>query len=213
MVSSFPPFIDEHDIREVLNDRPVLMDIADLLEQGNGDSLKELALVFDLVEPSKLESVAPSRSFFENLVCNKGDIKLSDLKKLIEEDLPFHNRKVFRCIQEDIEKGNVKLTFEITLGELFGNGINKLYFLENVADKLLRNSFQLPSWEDVADHYGYDYNEIQRFEANVKEERPTVKLLRHLSFMEDVPTITVLKSHLKSLNRNDIVRILDERFH
>ena len=195
-----------------MNDLDILMKIADLLEQGNGNCLQDLALMFDVRELSELESVVPVRRFFEHLVSNTGDIRLLDLKKLIEENLRFHNMNVFLSVREDIEKGNVKFTLESTLAELFGNGIHKLYFLENIAYRLLKNSFRLPSWEDIADHYGYDDNDIQGFKANVEEERRTVKLFRYLSCRENVPTIATLKGHLKALKRFDIIRILNERF-
>ena len=178
-----------------------------MLEQDSGIHLQGLANLFDIKE-TQLSSVEPSRNFFTNLAHTKGGIKLVEIKRLIEQDL--HLKSIFPPIGKAISEKRLEFTLESTLAELHGNGQNWFYFLENVADKLSKNTFRLPSWRDIADYYNYDYNEIEHFSTNVKQERTTVKLFRHLVAMENVPTISTLKKHLRTLNRNDVIRKINE---
>ena len=175
--------------------------------------MQDLATLFDIKETSQLSSVEPSRNFFTNLAHTKGGIKLVELKRLIEQDLHLKRNSIFPPIEKAMSDKKLEFTLEITLAELNGNGQNWFYFLENVVDKLLENTFQLPSWRDIADYYKYDYNEIERFSTPgtpVRQERLTVKLFRHLVAMENVPTISTLKNHLRTLNRNDVIRKINE---
>ena len=197
------------DIRSVLNDRVLITKIADLLEQGSGNSLSRLAVMFHVNEPSQLTSVEPSRRFFTNLAETKVDITLADLKKLIEHDLGVQRLSIFPPIEEAIAEKRVAFTLESTLVELKGK--NWLYLLENIANKLLENNCNLPSWKNIADHYDYSHSAIESFSLNLRELRPTFKLFQYLSFMENVPKIATLRSHLKILKRNDIIKLLDER--
>ena len=184
------------------------MKIADLLEKMPGNYCEDLALKFGVSEPSHLASVEPSRRFFTHLAHNKGDLTLTQLKTLVEQDLRLKRNSIFPSIEKDIIEGKVSFTLEASLAELKGNGKHWFYLLENVAYKLLENSYQLPSWKDVADYYKYDHNTIESFSKETEYERPTVKLFQHLSFMENIPTISTLKCHLKDLHRNDIVKLL-----
>ena len=161
-------------------------------------------------EASHLSSVEPSRNFFTNLAHAKEGIKLVELRRLIEHDLHLKRKSIFPPIEKAISEKKLEFTLESTLAELNNNGQNWFYFLENVADKLLENTFQLPSWRDIADYYIDDHKEIERFSTNVKQERPTFKLFRHLVAMENVPTIFTLKKYLRKLNRNDVIRKIND---
>ena len=206
---SLPVKGDQPDITAILNDREILFTIAGLLEQGHGTDLQALAYLCGVNDLSKLKAVVPCRNFFKNLAYNKGDITLADLKALIERTLRLKNKSVFPLIEGDIKNGKVKFTLKSTLTHLIGNSHDWLYFLKNVADKLLKNNCQLTSWEDIASHYKYTYQEIKAFTTNFEDERPTEKLLQYLASNQMVLSIEALKGHLKSMNRYDIVRSLD----
>ena len=193
-----------------MNDRVLLIYIADSLERNNGTYLERLAYAFGVDDPSQLASVEPSQRFFTHLANNRLDIKLADLKTLIEQTLYNKRATIFPSIEQDIQAGNVDFTLESKLADMKGQ--NWLYLLTNVADKLLENKCRLPSWKDIADYYGYSHDTIERFCIDLTEVRPTVKLLQYLSFMEVVPTIATLINHLKSLGRNEIVDKIRERY-
>ena len=201
-------FVDQSSIEAILDDWNLLTEIAELLEQGSGIALQKLALQFDIAEPLQLTSVEPSERFFHNLAKNNGGIKLADLKKFIEVDCNLKNKSIFPPIERDITQGIVDFTLESTLAKLKGR--NWSYFLKHIADKLLENTFQLPSWKTVASRYKYTTDSIESFCINMTE-RPTVRLFQHLRCMEDVPTISNLKICLKEIQRNDIVKILNKR--
>ena len=198
------------DISAVLNNRALMMMIADLLERNGGNDLENLALSFDVTDPSQLTSVEPSRRFFTHLANNRLDINLADLKRLIESDLRVTRATIFPPIKKDIEAGNVDFTLESNLADMKGR--NWLYLLKNVADKLLENTSQLPSWKDIADYYRYSHDTIESFSINLTNVRPTVKLFQYLSFMESIPTMAMLKRHLQDIDRIDIVKEIDKRF-
>ena len=186
-----------------------MIQIADLLEQNAELSLKDLSLTFGISEPAQLASVEPSRRFFTHLAHNRGDIMLIDLKRIVEQKLRLTRKSIFPYIERAITERRVTFTIESTLGELKESGTSWLYLLENVADKLLENTCQLPSWKDVASYFEYDHIVRESFCANLPVERLTVKLIRYLTFREEVPTIGTFKLHLQRVNRNDIIRLLD----
>ena len=203
---------DQRSIAIILNNWDLLQQIADFLERDNGADLQSLARQFDIGEPALLRPVEPSRNFFNHLAHNR-DVTLIDLKRLIEKGLRLNCSSIFPPIERAIQEGTVEFKLETTLAELRRSGPNWSYFLINVADKLLENTSQLPTWRDIADHYKYDYNVIESFCANLQDVRPTVRLFRHLVSMENVPTISILKNHLKTLNRHDIISQIDESLH
>ena len=204
-------FLDQRSIEAILNNRDLLQGIAAFLEQDSGVPAKELALLFGIREPSQLTTTEPSQNFFTNLANNRRDITMADIKKLIEQNLSKTRQSIFPPVEKAIAERTVDFTLRSTLAEL--NPQDWLYFLKNIADKLLESTFQLPSWKDVASHYGYKFDTIESFCANIQEERPTVKLFQHLVFVENVPTISTLKGHLQTLNRYDIIRLIDEMLY
>ena len=190
----------------------MLWKIADLLEGSSVNNWEKLAFKFGLNcnDVSKLkQTLDPSRNFFHNLASNKGEIKLADLKKLLEGELYYTNRSIFPPIVRDIESRVVSFTLESTLEELIGNGSHWDYFLEKVADKLLKSNARLPSYEDIAGHYEYHLEEINNFDNSGNEKRPTLKLFELLSCRKVVPTVAILRENLESIHRHDIVRVID----
>ena len=199
----------ERDITYILNKRALLLRIANSLEGTSVNNWKKLAFKFGLNchDVSKLEQTpGPSRNFFQHLASNRGEITLAELKKLLDNRLGSRNAGIFSPIVNDIESGKVSFTLESTLAELIGNGSHWDYFLEKIADKLLKNNAQLPSFEDIAGHYKYSFREIQNFYNIKDEERPTFKLFELLSHRKVVPTVATLKEKLEDIHRHDIVR-------
>ena len=204
---------DQSSIEVILNNRALLLNIANLLEHDSGTSLQELALQSGITEQSQLASVEPSVRFFCNLASNRGHTTLADLKEFIEVDSTLKNKSIFIPIGEAIDERRVDFTLKSTLAELKNSGKNWLYFRKNVAYKLLENTSQLPSWKDVAGRYKYDYYIIESFSKNVNEERPTVRLFQQLVRMEDILTISTLIRNLREIRRNDVVRLIRKEFN
>ena len=202
----------ERDITYILNKRALLLRIANSLEGTSVNNWKKLAFKFGFNsnDVSELEQTpGPSRNFFQHLASNRGEIKLAELKKLLDTGLGSRNAGIFLPIVNDIESGKVSFTLESTLAELIGNGSHWVYFLEKIADKLLKNNAQLPSFEDIAGHYNYSFIEIKNFYNIKDEERPTFKLFELLSHRKVVPTVAILRENLESIHRHDIVRVID----
>ena len=129
-----------------------MMQIADSLEQNTELYLQSLARMFEGVDPSQLASVEPSRRLFTHLAENRGEIKLVDLKTLIEQDLRLTRKSIFLPIERAIEEKRVAFTLTSTLAEVNGNGRDWVFLMDNMANKLMENKCQLPSWRDVASY-------------------------------------------------------------
>ena len=185
------------------------MKVADSLENTTyGNHLEHLAVLLGIAA-SFLTSDEPIRRFFTHLAHNRGEITVRDLKNVIEVDYQRQRiGTIFPAVEKDIKEKNVDFTLDSPLADLVGK--DWVYFEKNVACKLPENNHQLLSWKDIAHHYGYDNKAIGDFSIGVREERPTVKLFQKLSHMQNVPTIGTLKLHLGVLERNDIIKLLEE---
>ena len=182
-----------------------------MLEGSSEPHARKLVYGFKVTDPSVLASVEPPRRFFTHLAHNKVDITVGNLKEVIEKKFPNSRiATIFPTIEGDIKNEKVNFTLKSTLAELVENVGSWIYFLTNVAEKVPENSNQLLSWKDIAHHYGYDYNTIEGFCKDVEEEKPVVKLFRHLSCMDKIPTIGTLKRHLRHLKRNDIIKVINQ---
>ena len=62
-------------------------------------------------------------------------------------------------------------------------------------------------------YFGYDYQAIESISTNLTVERSNIKLFRHLSIVEDLLTISTLKYHLQTLNRFELIRLIDGQQH
>ena len=203
----------ERDITYILDNWALLSSIADSLERTSANNWEKLAFKFgfNFNDVSKLkQEPSPSRDFFLHLATNKGEITLTDLKNLLEERLLKKNKDIFRPIVQDIESKKVTFTMSSTLTELKENGETWNYFLEKIADKLLKNDAQLPYFKDIAGYYNYTFKEIQNFYNSKDEERPTFKLFELLSHRKVVPTVATLRKKLESIERYDIVGKIDD---
>ena len=199
----------------ILNDRAILLKIADNLDPEETNGLESLALKLDCT-PDQVAQIMrgskPSQNFFTNLAKNKRSITLEDLQNLIEGGaLRSKKMTIFPSIIADIDNKRVEFTLESTLAEIASNGKHWLYFLENVANKLPSNKHRLLSWQEIASHYNYSQTEIKNFRMRRSDtESPTEDLFAILSQREHVPTIATLKEKLKQLNRHDVIRDIDE---
>jgi len=209
------PPVDEgqFNANDILNDRALLLKIADSLEPYKTNGLESLALLFDCTTNQVAQIMRgsePARNFFTSLAQDKGGITLNDLKKVIEGGSPLsRNKAIFSSIIADINSLKVGFTLDSTLEQLFSKGKYWHYFLENVADKLPSNNVGI-SWEDVAGHYKYTNTEINNLRmGHSGTTRPTEVFFEILSQRERVPKITTLKENLSQLKRYDVIRVID----
>ena len=176
---------------------------------------KRLAAKFN-VKPDQVSQMehgkSPSRRFFENLAAKRSNIKLGDLKGIVEKGIiHFKDTAALQQVKNAISNGRANFTLQSTLGDIKDNEKDWLYFQENVADELCPNDARLPSWENAARYYGYNSNAIESYKRECESvEGPTAMLFRELSFKEDVPRIDTLKNHLELLGRSDIIKVIDD---
>ena len=200
------------DASHILNDRALLLKMANMLEPSN--ALEQLAMSFNFTAgeiTQIMHGSKPTQYFFTNLASREGSIKLSDLKNLIEGDeLQTKKITIFPRIITDINNERVRFTLESTLAEIASDGEHWLYFLENVANELPSNGFGINSWEDVAGYYKYTQIEINNFRMRHSDtQRPTEVFFEILSHKEHVPTISTVKENLKQRQRYDVIRVID----
>ena len=81
---------------------------------------------------------------------------------------------------------------------------------EKLADKRIA---VIQCWKNLASHYRYSNQEIQSLASKIKEKNeysPTVKLFEKIQGQYEDMTINALKSHLRNMNRYDVVRLLNK---
>ena len=193
-----------------MGDYNFLQSLVVKVEFSSVDGIEKLIAEFDTVTSSErrriLNNLSPCHAFFENFAACKPEMSLKEIKRYLEVIADHKNRMIFQDVQNDIKAGLVQLNLDDTLGKIIQSPKIWLYFLEKVADDLLPRAL-LPSWKNVASHYGYSSENIKAFEEAYKDNfRPTEKLLQLLCQKEPNLPISVFVEKLEKIGRNDVAK-------
>ena len=196
----------------LLGDYNFLQSLVEKVEFSSVDGIDKLIEEFDIVTSLErrriLNNLSPCHAFFENFAACKPEMSLREIKRYLEVIADHKNRMICHDLENDIKAGLVQLNLDDTLGKIIQSPKIWLYFLEKVADDLLPRAL-LPSWKNVASHYGYSTENIKAFEETYKEkERPTEKLLQLLCQTEPNLPISVFVEKLEKIRRIDVAEMV-----